>query len=181
MMILPELVVLLDLDIESSTAAEAGVARPAVDVEPQVAGLEVRAILSPGAAEGEHCGHEAVKPPPEEVYAELAAAVHAAAGRVRRGREEEQPAYCLRVDREDQATRDPLEPGQASRQSGEVARAVRGGRQAEAAVPVLDGANGVLEDGERGFEGEAVPETGPEGLVRHGQEVWQDALLDRPG
>ena len=36
---LPELVVLLDLDVERSAASEVFVARPAIEVEPQVTGL----------------------------------------------------------------------------------------------------------------------------------------------
>ncbi len=47
-----ELVVLLDLDIECSAALEVGVTGLAVVVQPQVAGLQVGAVLAAGAEEG---------------------------------------------------------------------------------------------------------------------------------
>ena len=66
-MALTKLVVLLDLDVERSTAGEALVARPAVEVEPQVTRLYVRAVFASGAAQGEDGSREAVEPATEEL------------------------------------------------------------------------------------------------------------------
>ena len=62
LMALTKLVVLLDLDVERRTAGEALVARPAVEVEPQVARLYVRAILASGTTQSEDGCREAVEP-----------------------------------------------------------------------------------------------------------------------
>ena len=83
---LPELIVLLHLDVERGAPLEAGVAGFAVKVEPQVARLKVRAVLAARAAHRQHSRCEAVQPAAEELYARRSAAVHAGAGRVRGGR-----------------------------------------------------------------------------------------------
>ena len=74
---LPELVVLLYLYVECGPAPEARVASLPVEIEPQVAGLKVGAILAARAADGEHGGREAVKPAPEKLNAGAAAAADA--------------------------------------------------------------------------------------------------------
>ena len=86
-----------------------------VEVQPQVAGLEVSSILAARAADGEHGCREAVQIATEELHAGGAAAVHAGAGRVRGGRKQEQVPHSLRLDLKDQAPGNPLEAGQTAR------------------------------------------------------------------
>ena len=68
-MALTKLVVLLDLDVERRTAGEALVARPAVEVEPQVARLYMRAILASGTTQREDGCREAVEPATKKLNA----------------------------------------------------------------------------------------------------------------
>ncbi len=121
-----EVVVLLDSDVEGRAAGELGVSCPAIEIQPQVAGLEVGAVLASGAAQSKDRDREAIEPSPEELHAERTAAAHAAAGSMRWRREQQEAADVLRVDRKDEAARDALEVSQAARQAAEVTWAVQG-------------------------------------------------------
>ena len=86
--------------------------------------------------------------------------VHAGAGRMGGGREQQKPSHRLRVYGKDQAPGRPLEAAEAGGQAAVIPGAVDRDRQAQAAVSGLDGADGVLQHGEGRFEVQAVPQEG---------------------
>jgi hypothetical protein len=92
----------------------------------------------------------------------------------------EQAADGPGVDGKNEPPGPPLEAREAVEETLVGLLPSQGRREAEPLMPGQDGIDGMLEHRERGFEGQSVPQKGPQEVVAHGEEVGENPFPHCP-